>query len=157
MTKYFGPPGQNPPPPPPPRPPPPPGPFGDRTNRNQPPPGRPNSTNRPLQQEQIRPTNNHSVPKCNCNVDAKELTVKKDGPNKGRSFFRCGNNDNCNFFAWKEDTTQNFAGGGQRQFGDNQLNATHQRRKSDNDDDTKQRKCGLCKQIGHTRRNCPSL
>lgn len=32
---------------------------------------------RPLQQEQIRPSNGHGVPKCNCNVDAKELTVKK--------------------------------------------------------------------------------
>ena len=39
MTKYFGAPGQNPPPPPPPRPPPS-GPFGDRTNRNQPPTNR---------------------------------------------------------------------------------------------------------------------
>jgi hypothetical protein len=75
---------------------------------------------RPLQQEQIRPTNNTGVPKCNCDADAKELTVKKgnlffgkgifnrifsylDGPNKGRSFFRCGNNDNCNFFAWKDE------------------------------------------------------
>ncbi len=47
MTKYFGAPGQNPPPPPPPRPPPPSGPFGDRTNRNQPPPnGRANTNNR---------------------------------------------------------------------------------------------------------------
>lgn len=37
MTKYFGAPGQNPPPPPPPPPrPAPSGPFGDRTNRNQP-------------------------------------------------------------------------------------------------------------------------
>ena len=35
MTKYFGAPGSNPPPPPPP-PAPPSGPFGDRTNRNQP-------------------------------------------------------------------------------------------------------------------------
>jgi hypothetical protein len=46
MTKYFGAPGQNPPPPPPPRPPPPSGPFGDRTNRNQPPNGRANTNNR---------------------------------------------------------------------------------------------------------------
>ncbi|CAF1087006.1 unnamed protein product [Rotaria sordida] len=180
MTKYFGPPGQNPPPPPPPRPPPS-GPFGDRTNRNQPPSERTNSLNRPLQvsrnnnnnqsarpqqlnrparplqQEQIRPTNNNNVPKCNCNVDAKELTVKKDGPNKGRSFFRCGNNDNCNFFAWKDNTTSNHVGNNQRQYGDNQSNTTHQRRQSDNDEDGKQRKCGLCKQTGHTRRNCPSL
>lgn len=76
---------------------------------------------RPLQQEQIRPTNNNGTPKCTCDADAKELTVKKgnyfsrryiflnqikpsvDGPNKGRSFYRCGNNDNCNFFAWKDE------------------------------------------------------
>jgi hypothetical protein len=47
MTKYFGAPGENPPPPPPPRQPPS-GPFGDRTNRNQPPsaPGRANPPNR---------------------------------------------------------------------------------------------------------------
>ncbi|CAM2722218.1 unnamed protein product [Rotaria socialis] len=166
MTKYFGPPGQNPPPPPPPRPPPS-GPFGDppqtpRNNNNNNQPARPQQPRppppaRPLQQEQIRPTNSTGVPKCNCDADAKELTVKKDGPNKGRSFFRCGNNDNCNFFAWKDDATPSNAGGGQRQFGDNQANSFRKRRQSDNDDDTKQRKCGLCKQAGHTRRNCPSL
>ncbi|CAF5212328.1 unnamed protein product, partial [Rotaria magnacalcarata] len=107
--------------------------------------------------EQIRPTNSTGVPKCNCDTDAKELTVKKDGPNKGRSFFRCGNNDNCNFFAWKDDVTLSNAGGGQRQFGDNQANSLRKRQQSDNDDDVKPRKCGLCKQTGHTRRNCPSL
>ncbi|CAF3834837.1 unnamed protein product [Rotaria sp. Silwood1] len=164
MTKYFGPPGQNPLPPPPA---PSSGPFGDRTNRNQvalPAPSRnnrPQQQNRPsgpLQQEQIRPTNNNRVPKCNCNVDAKELTVRKEGPNKGRSFFRCGNNDQCNFFAWKDDAISSFGGGiAPRQYGDNHSNVENKRRKSDNDEDSKQRKCGLCKQTGHIRRNCPSL
>ncbi|CAF1452102.1 unnamed protein product, partial [Adineta steineri] len=178
MSKYFGAPGTNPPPPPPPRPPPS-GPFGDRTNRNQPPPAhrpaqasrnnnnntstRPQQTNRParpLQQEQTRPTtaSNSGITKCNCDVDAKELVVKKDGPNKGRAFFRCGNNDNCNFFAWKDETTSNHGGGGgQRQGGNNQPPASRKRRSSDNDEEGKQRKCGLCKGTGHTRRNCPSL
>jgi hypothetical protein len=32
-----------------------------------------------------------------------ELLFRLDGPNKGRSFYRCGNNDNCNFFAWKDE------------------------------------------------------
>jgi hypothetical protein len=32
---------------------------------------------RPLQQEQIRPSNNNGVQKCDCGADAKELTVKK--------------------------------------------------------------------------------
>ncbi|CAF1561613.1 unnamed protein product [Adineta ricciae] len=181
MTKYFGAPGQNPPPPPPPPRPPSSGPFGDRTNRNQPPNGRanapqnrqpqpsraPNNNNnppfrpqqqqqptrpaRPMQQEQIRPTNSSGIPKCNCNADAKELTVKKDGPNKGRSFFRCGNNDNCNFFAWKdESTTATFQTGGNtyRQGGNHQSTSSRKRRSSDNDEDGKQRKCGLCKETG---------
>lgn len=172
MTKYFGAPGTNPPPPPPP-PAPPSGPFGDRTNRNQPAPanrrppiarhnsmhaGNTNNNNRPtrpLQQEQIRPTNGQGVPKCSCNADAKELTVKKDGPNKGRAFYRCGNNDNCNFFAWKDESSvsYNHANGNRN----NQTSNIRKRRNSDNDDNSKQRKCSLCKEIGHTRRNCPSL
>ncbi|CAF4379485.1 unnamed protein product, partial [Adineta steineri] len=90
------------------------------------------------------------ITKCNCDVDAKELVVKKDGPNKGRAFFRCGNNDNCNFFAWKDETTSNHGGGGgQRQGGNNQPPASRKRRSSDNDEEGKQRKCGLCKGLNN--------
>lgn len=32
---------------------------------------------RPVQQEQIRPTNTGGVPRCTCGAEAKELTVKK--------------------------------------------------------------------------------
>ena len=39
----------------------------------------------------------------------------------------------------------------------NQSFPGRKRRNSDNDEDGKQRKCGLCKQAGHTRRNCPTL
>lgn len=45
----------------------------------------------------------------------------------------------------------------QRQAGQNPSFPTRKRRNSDNDEDSKQRKCGLCKETGHTRRNCPSL
>ena len=115
---------------------------------------------RPLQQEQIRPSHGHGVPKCNCNVDAKELTVKKDGPNKGRPFYRCGNQDNnCNFFAWKDEDsrTMNNTNNQRQDAPRNQSFPGRKRRNSDNDEDGKQRKCGLCKQAGHTRRNCPTL
>jgi len=165
MAKYFGAPGQNPPPPPPPPRPPNNGPFGDRTNNPNPssarshrPPSAPPP--RPVHQEQIRPTTNHNnnhsaLPKCHCGADAKELTVKKDGPNKGRPFYRCGNQENnCNFFAWKDETAQT---NNPRQGGAQPPPSFRKRRNSDNDDDSKQRKCGLCKQTGHTRRNCPSL
>jgi len=46
------------------------------------------------------------------------------------------------------------AGSGNR---NNQSTHVRKRRNSDSDGDSKQRKCGLCKEIGHTRRNCPSL
>jgi hypothetical protein len=54
-------------------------------------------------------------------------------------------------------TPTNHGANGQRQGGNNPSFAAHKRRNSDNDEDSKQRKCGLCKETGHTRRNCPSL
>jgi hypothetical protein len=42
---------------------------------------------RPLQQEQIRPTNSNGAPKCNCDADAKELTVKKGNSYNKRYIF----------------------------------------------------------------------
>lgn len=39
---------------------------------------------------------------CICNNAAKQLTVRKDGPNKGRKFYKCAT-DACNFFTWAPD------------------------------------------------------
>ncbi|KAK2894107.1 DNA topoisomerase 3-alpha isoform X2 [Channa argus] len=38
---------------------------------------------------------------CNCGQDALLLTVRKDGPNQGRQFYKC-NAGNCNFFLWAD-------------------------------------------------------
>ncbi|XP_078273883.1 DNA topoisomerase 3-alpha isoform X1 [Rhinoraja longicauda] len=38
---------------------------------------------------------------CNCGQNALLLTVRKDGPNQGRRFYKC-NAGNCNFFLWDE-------------------------------------------------------
>jgi hypothetical protein len=54
-------------------------------------------------------------------------------------------------------TPTNHGANAQRQGGNNPSFAARKRRNSDNDEDSKQRKCGLCKETGHTRRNCPSL
>lgn len=45
-----------------------------------------------------------SVPvNCNCNKPANSLTVRKDGPNKGRGFYACANRDqSCGFFQWAD-------------------------------------------------------
>ncbi|XP_040927756.1 DNA topoisomerase 3-alpha isoform X2 [Betta splendens] len=39
---------------------------------------------------------------CNCGQDALLLTVRKDGPNQGRQFYKC-NSGGCNFFLWADE------------------------------------------------------
>lgn len=41
--------------------------------------------------------NDNGGVKCHCNKQAIILTVKKEGPNQGRLFYKCGT---CNFFQW---------------------------------------------------------
>lgn len=42
---------------------------------------------------------------CNCNKPANNLTVRKDGPNKGRDFYACANREkSCGFFQWADET-----------------------------------------------------
>lgn len=35
------------------------------------------------------------------------LTVKKDGPNKGREFYKCPKQPPCNFFEWADASALN--------------------------------------------------
>ncbi|KAM9843380.1 DNA topoisomerase 3-alpha [Aulostomus maculatus] len=42
---------------------------------------------------------------CNCGQDALLLTVRKDGPNQGRQFYKC-NTGMCNFFLWADQPSQ---------------------------------------------------
>ncbi|KAM8824210.1 DNA topoisomerase 3-alpha isoform 1-T1 [Synchiropus picturatus] len=42
---------------------------------------------------------------CNCGQDALLLTVRKDGPNQGRQFYKC-NGGTCNFFLWAGEPSQ---------------------------------------------------
>ncbi|KAH9386353.1 DNA topoisomerase III [Nematocida major] len=37
---------------------------------------------------------------CDCNIEAGEKTVKKDGPNQGKQFYSCAAGQ-CNYFLWK--------------------------------------------------------
>lgn len=45
---------------------------------------------------------------CNCGQDALLLTVRKDGPNQGRQFYKC-NSGSCNFFLWADEPSQQGA------------------------------------------------
>lgn len=49
---------------------------------------------------------------CSCNLPAIQLTTKKDGPNKGRQFYKCPNglqNNGCNFFLWASEVNTTTA------------------------------------------------
>ena len=40
-----------------------------------------------------------------CNVDAASRITQKEGPNKGRQFYTCGNDRKCNYFEWADQFT----------------------------------------------------
>lgn len=43
---------------------------------------------------------------CACNLEPVQLTVRKEGPNKGRKFYKC-KNSTCDFFLWASDEPNN--------------------------------------------------
>jgi hypothetical protein len=43
---------------------------------------------------------------CFCGKPSVEFTVRKDSENKGRRFRRCGQPENCNFFEWVDELSQ---------------------------------------------------
>ncbi|XP_072168327.1 DNA topoisomerase 3-alpha-like [Diadema setosum] len=52
---------------------------------------------------------------CNCGQDAIQLTVRKEGPNQGRQFFKC-QSGGCNFFLWSDENTQGQSAGDDSHF-----------------------------------------
>jgi DNA topoisomerase III len=99
-----------------------------------------------------------------CKIPAKQLTVKKEGPNKGRMFYLCPNKDSnkCNFFKWADEVDIALGGGGgggpPRPGGgggggfDGPSSSGPLARQPR---PTAKRKCGHCRQEGHTRNKCP--
>jgi hypothetical protein len=78
--------------------------------------------------------------KCTSNKKASKVVTKKDGPNKGRVFYTC---DQCSLFHWADTPLPanlvpwNLVGGSGSGGG--------------------ARKCSVCKNTGHNRKNCPAL
>uniref|UniRef100_A0A5S6QIA1 DNA topoisomerase n=1 Tax=Trichuris muris TaxID=70415 RepID=A0A5S6QIA1_TRIMR len=119
---------------------------------------------------------------CNCGLECLLLTVRKEGPNKGRRFYVCSksSSERCRFFLWAESSgdvvgeavvgdggsldhrvsiaptvaTSSFSffpsavrreanrGGGSSAKRPRTTNPTR-------------RKCGICRQEGHTAKTCP--
>ncbi|CAH0563955.1 unnamed protein product [Brassicogethes aeneus] len=60
------------------------------------------TTNRPPPATRVVQNADPSDIVCNCNLQAVLLTVRKDGPNQGRQFYKCPNGA-CSFFLWFGD------------------------------------------------------
>ncbi|XP_057324309.1 DNA topoisomerase 3-alpha [Microplitis mediator] len=64
--------------------------------------------------ENINATNADDIESysCNCHEPAVKLTVKKEGPNKGRQFYKCAKpqGSSCEFFLWATDGPVNESG-----------------------------------------------
>lgn len=41
-----------------------------------------------------------SIPNCECGKASLMKTVRKDGPNNGKTFYGCGQDTRCQFFKW---------------------------------------------------------
>lgn len=124
----------------------------------------------------------HLIDKFICCLIVFRLTVRKEGPNKGRPFYVCPKDPQCpgNFFKWGDEASNNnsFAGpsgnSGTRNAPQNDNNAGQ--RGQGRVIQVKQllnmwskskyvfhafagtrakRKCGICKEEGHTRAKCP--
>ncbi|XP_017033829.1 DNA topoisomerase 3-alpha [Drosophila kikkawai] len=100
-------------------------------------------------------TQNHGEEevKCNCGQVASSLIVRKDGPNQGRPFFACSTREkSCGFFKWgDEDQSQGTSSSSSASWG-----SGNRKPPADSSEKTgKSRRCGLCRQEGHTRNKCP--
>ncbi|XP_071536469.1 DNA topoisomerase 3-alpha isoform X2 [Panulirus ornatus] len=102
---------------------------------------------------------------CNCAIPARRYTVHKEGPNKGRDFYTCSKDrsEQCRFFKWADEVGDDADGGGTGNtwnndsgFGRGQGRSSGgMKRKAPEGNKPKKRKCGICGEEGHNRKNCP--
>ncbi|XP_058056503.1 DNA topoisomerase 3-alpha [Anopheles bellator] len=142
------------------------------------PPDNRNSTwSRPGGGQQVAEDDNEIL--CRCGTPAIRLTVRKEGPNTGRPFYTCPNQaDKCGFFKWGDEDVRPASvgwssGGGSSSWGGAGQSAGPSRGSNNGQTGgrgnngsvgsgatgsrpTKTvRKCGLCRQEGHTKNKCP--
>ncbi|XP_014209436.1 DNA topoisomerase 3-alpha [Copidosoma floridanum] len=111
---------------------------------------------------------------CKCGNPARQLTVQKDGLNKGRQFYSCpsGVNSSCGFFQWADTVSGNSGNSGNSnnwnppgpsgpsrgrgRGGGGATGAAPKKSRAPTAGGTK-RKCGVCGIEGHTKRTCPNI
>ncbi|KAL1285517.1 DNA topoisomerase 3-alpha [Trichinella pseudospiralis] len=104
---------------------------------------------------------------CQCGLAGKLFTVRKEGPNKGRTFYACSKigQGRCNFFAWADFGPAPLSRSAMVQsqsntFGQYFPQSTVQGHSAGRGYQAGKgmkavRKCGLCRQPGHNVKNCP--
>ncbi|CDW56295.1 DNA topoisomerase [Trichuris trichiura] len=114
---------------------------------------------------------------CNCGLECSLLTVRKEGPNKGRNFYSCSKapSERCRFFLWADisgdfirEAAADAGSSGARisiapaaTAGFNffpsvvRPSPSSAKRPKTTAANPKRRKCGICRQEGHTAKTCP--
>lgn len=99
---------------------------------------------------------------CRCGQPAKQLTVNKDGPNKGRPFFGCSQplrELQCGFFQWAdaEPTPQAPTARPAGRLPGAGRGVARSTAAAAGGSTTRRRKCGFCGREGHVRTRCPDV
>ncbi|CAO1358137.1 unnamed protein product [Diamesa tonsa] len=89
-----------------------------------------------------------------CQRPAKKLTVVKEGPNKGRPFFTCQNG--CSFFKWGDENLPPQRTISSTSNAGASISNAGPSNSSNSGAAPARRKCGVCRQEGHTKNKCPS-
>ena len=89
-----------------------------------------------------------------CQRPAKKLTVVKEGPNKGRPFFTCQNG--CSFFKWGDENLPPQRTISNTSSANASISNAGPSNSSNSGGAPARRKCGVCRQEGHTKNKCPS-
>ncbi|KAG7157742.1 DNA topoisomerase 3-alpha-like [Homarus americanus] len=86
-----------------------------------------------------------------------KLVVKKESPNKGREFYICtkGQSEQCRFFKWADELPEGDSGFGNSRGGKRGGARGGKKRAAQGGEQPKKRKCGVCGEVGHNRKNCP--
>ncbi|GFR23680.1 DNA topoisomerase 3-alpha [Trichonephila clavata] len=116
-------------------------------------------TKKRFNSDSIQNENSENGILCRCNLTAKIMIVRKEGPTKGRQFYTCpkGRDEGCKFFKWADeessnrDTSSNFGSFTHSSAGPSNRRSAN----SEAGGPPNKRKCGLCSQRGHNRKKCP--